>query len=253
MSLSFGDIILWTHISFIYLLVYSSPSQVGFTPKGNFIVAIKSQDGVFPPKQGTGSINEYFVDQNTGIVDNTTPTQTFVTGTVPFSFTFDKEGNLLLTEAFGDQDPLTPETGALTSYGNIDISSPANFLDRENTGGTATCWVRYAEKTGCTFTANNGGSISSLKAKKGGDIELLNSSAATLVAPTDMDFSRDEKYLYAISTGIDDGPVGSGDGQPRIYAYKVNKKCVITEVQVVSDGLPDIPTSLNGIAGLATY
>lgn len=224
----------------------SSPAQVGFTPKGNLIVMIKSQDGIFPPEKGKGSINEYFVDQKTGLV-GIESTQTFVTdGTVPFSFEFDNEGNLLLTEGGEKDDPLTSDGGALTSYGNIDIN--AKFLERVQTDGFATCWVRYAEKTGCTFTANNGGTISSLRVKKGGVIELLNSSAASLDAPTDMDFSRDEKYLYALSTGAGDGP----DDQPRIYAYKVNKKCVITEVQVISDGLPDIPTSLNGVAGLAT-
>jgi len=233
-------------ISFFFLSIFS-PAQVGFTPGGNsIIVTIKAQDGIFPPATGTGSINEYIVTK-TGAVDADSLVQTFVAdGTVPFSFAFDNKGNVILAEAFGDQAPLTPEAGALSLYGNSK-NSASTFLDRENTGGTATCWVRYVEKTGCTFTTNNGGSISSLKVAKG-EIKLLNSAAATLDSPLDFDLSPDDKYLYALSAGefLD-------DEQPRIHAYKVDKKCVITEVQVISDGLPDIPTSVNGVVGLATY
>jgi len=220
----------------------SSPAQIGFTPNGNIIVTIKSQDGTIPPATGQGSIVQYDIDDN-GAAIQSSETQEFVMdGTVPFSFDYDSDGNLILVEAFGDQDPLTPNTGAVTTYSG----DTPTFLERVGTGGTATCWVKYSEKNGCTFTTNNGGTITSLKVDDG-SISLVASEAATLDHPIDLNFSRDEKFVYALSTGP------TPNHQPRIYAYEVDDDCGLREVQDIANGIPDGTVTINGAAGLAVF
>lgn len=219
----------------------AAPAQIGFTPSGNIILTIKDQNG--PPLGiGQGSIVQYDIDDNGAAIQSSERQEFVEDGTVPFSFDYDREGNLILVEAFGDQPPLTGGAGAVTTYSG----STPTFLERVNTGGTATCWVKYSRRNGCTFTTNNGGSITSLQIEDG-NISLVASEAATLDAPIDLDFSRNQRFVYALSTGA------APAHQPRIYAYKVDKNCGMEEIQDIANGIPDGTVTVNGAAGLAVY
>ncbi len=206
-------------------------------------MTIKSRDNILAP--GAGSIVQYEIDDNGAAIEASERQQSIPDGTVPFSFDFDDEENLILVEAFGDQAPGTLNTGAVTTYSS-DSAPTFTFLERVNTGGTATCWVKYSEETGCAFTTNNGGSITSIQVDDG-DISLVAGVAATLLGPIDLNFSRDEEFVYALSTGE------SGTHQPSIYAYKVDDECGMQEIQVISTGIPDGLTTVNGAAGLAVF
>ena len=173
----------------------ASPAQIGFTPEGNVTVTIKSTNGTddFFPHQG--SINVYYIDEETGGAAEVT--QTLVNGLIPFSFAFDGSGNLLLSEAFGGGNLGQPNTGGVSYYENVDSSVPS-FLSTANTTQTTTCWVRYNERNSCAFTTNNGGSSITSLTVQNGNVKVLDPVAATLDVPVDLNFSPDQKFLYAL-------------------------------------------------------
>jgi len=96
----------------------STPAQIDFTPDGNaLVITIKQNDGGDPNLVNqTGSLNVYDVNQTDGSAGNLvqTPLLRDEQGTIPFSFTFDDDGNLLLLEVFGNNDMLI-NGGQLTS------------------------------------------------------------------------------------------------------------------------------------------
>jgi hypothetical protein len=65
--------------------------------------------------------------------------------------------------------------------------------------------------------------------------------------PIDLNFSRNEKFVYALSTGP------TPNHQPRIYAYEVDDDCGLREVQDIANGIPDGTVTINGAAGLAVF
>lgn len=187
---------------------------------------------------------QYTLDER-GRVDPDSEEETTVSGTVPFSFDFDRRGNLLLAEAFGNSAPLTPDTGAVISYSGIEDFEPEE-IERVGTGGFASCWLRYSERGNCVFTTNNlSDDISSLRVRGRGNLELIESTAAELNRPVDFDLSSDGRFLYALSTGT------TTDDQPRIYTYRVTFRCGLTEIQAIGDGIPDVAATVFGAAGLA--
>ena len=187
---------------------------------------------------------QYTLDER-GRVDLDSEEETTVSGTVPFSFDFDGRGNLLLAEAFGTGAAPSPDTGAVISYSGIDDFEP-DEIERVETGGFATCWLRYSERGNCVFTTNNLSSdISSLRVRGRGNLELIESTAAELDTPVDFDLSSDGLFLYALSTG------SSNDDQPRIYTYRVTFRCGLTEIQTIADGIPNEAATVFGAAGLA--
>jgi hypothetical protein len=224
------------------------------------MVLIKSNDAA-AFAVGTGSLNQYKVESN-GKVDGDSLIQTSTNiGNLPFSFVFDKDDQLVLTEAFGISDAVVPLSATVAIFGNIDIFdgiTEPNLIDREGTQQSATCWVNYSEKTGCTFvtdafgddSAGPGtgvGSVTSFRVTDS-NIELIESGASVLDAPLDLTFSKDDEYLYVLSTAGND-PMG----QPSIYVYKVDSEsCGIVQVQTITDGLPNVLSTVFGVVGLVS-
>jgi 6-phosphogluconolactonase (cycloisomerase 2 family) len=214
----------------------TTPSQVGFTPDGRkLIVIIKIDGGIFPPPTPEGSMNVYDVDPLTGEIGSLTKT-TLGEALPPFSFDFDSDDKLLVTSALNSQ---------LQSY-DIASNGAADFLDAVPiVGELAACWVKYSSESSCAVVSNNGSaSLSTIAVTPDGN-SLIKSVAASLAAPTDISFSPDQKYIYALSTGA-----GTEEEQPKIYAYRVNSGCDLQEIQVIDEGLPTIFTTRNGMAGL---
>jgi len=220
----------------------SSPAQVGFTPDGSeLIVTIKGIDG--EPFAG-GTINRFEVDDN-GHLGDINVFETGVNSTVPFSFDFDGNDNLIVVDAFGNSPPGSANAGSVTMYASEAIGDGLTILANIGVGATAACWLKY--NNGCAYTTNNGSStISSIRVEDT-SLSLVNSEEASLNNPTDQQFSDDGKFLYALSTGH------TTDGQPRIYAYKRNSDCTLDQIQVIEDGLPDEDTTVFGVVGLAIF
>eukprot|EP00985_Skeletonema_marinoi_P001270 scaffold514_cov121-Skeletonema_marinoi.AAC.9 len=156
---------------------------------------------------------------------------------LPFSFTFDDSGNLLLIELAGIEGSF--DRGVVSVMANID-SNPPLLTSEAESGATATCWIEYNPLTSCIYTTNNGSrSISSFYLNEDSEVELVsNDLGGGLDAPTDMIQSSDSKYLYALSTG----------------------DCGLKQVQVIADGLDDEATRsatdggvVNGYVGLALF
>lgn len=223
---------------------FSTPAQIGFSPDSSeLIVTIKGINGI--PDAG-GTITRFDVDGLSRLVSYPRTFETGHDGVVPFSFDFDDDGNLIVATIFGNSPLLSLNAGSVNVYNFEDNGDIFSLADQAFVGQTATCWVRYSN--GCVFTSQNGSnSISSLRMRNG-NITLVDGEEASRVnVPIDITLSPDGQYLYAISSGH------TFDSQPRMYVYDVSSRCGLSEVQVMSDGLPNSSTTVFGVSGLAVF
>ena len=223
-----------------------SPSQISFTPNGSFLVAV-----VKGFEQG-----EIFVFPVSNNGRTGTPTITVAEGFTPFSFDFDRQGNLLLSEAFGAaDDPPTSDAGptdgagAVSSYRITSGGRVRTISASVGNGQSATCWLKYVD--GCAFVTNNfDDTISSYRVSGDGTLALQDSVAADQInAPIDITIV--DKFMYVLSTRhtLEDGD--SNQGQPAIYVYEVNRgRCSLSLLEVVEQGLPTEDETGNGVVGL---
>ena len=178
----------------------STPGQVGFTPDGSRLVVTT--------KNGGNTIDVFRVGQ---AGPSATPAVTSLPGTVPFGFTFDGYGHLVVTEA-GPDAVVTfsvARDGGLTQLGAI------------ATGQAATCWITAAD--GTLYASNAGsGSESVLRSGADGSLSLLG-AAATDRGTVDATASGDGRYLY-VQAG------GPGD----VDAYRINPDGTLTETGSVT-------------------
>jgi len=213
----------------------SSPAQIGFTPNSQqLLVTIKGIDG---NSLYGGTINHFDVDGTTGLVSNL---RIFPNGNniiVPFSFDFDGDDNMLIFDAFG--------TGSASLYNFEGTGNTVSLVDNTTIDQTAARSIKYSN--GCAFTTNNGASSISSLSVSNGNIALINGTAAELNNPVDEIFSPDGQYIYALST------CHISDQQPRVYVYSVSDDCGLSEVQVISDGLPTEFVTVFGAVGLAVF
>ena len=167
--------------------ILESPAEVGFSPDGRFL-AITDKGGV----SGVGKIDVFKMDDGL-------PSAHFVTtqtaGAVPFDFTFDRYGHLVVVDA---------STGSVTSYTiHHDASLSVNSV--AYTGQAATCWV--TSRGGDVYTDNTGsGTLSGFIPSSNGGLTpvtansiVANAGAGTL--PLDMGISHDARFIYSLETG----------------------------------------------------
>jgi 6-phosphogluconolactonase (cycloisomerase 2 family) len=156
----------------------STPGQIGFTPDGSHLV-VTTKDG--------GNTIDVFTVGELGL--SATPAVTSLPGAVPFGFTFDGYGHLVVTEAGPDAVStfsMAPD-GALTQLGTI------------ATGQAATCWITAAD--GTLYASNAGsGSESVLRDNAAGTLTLLG-AATTDAGTVDATASADGRYLYVQAGG----------------------------------------------------
>jgi 6-phosphogluconolactonase len=208
-----------------------SPGQVLFTPDGGrLIVTVK----------GTNTIYVFPVEED-GSVD--APTTTQATGVLPtyFGMIFDRNGDLLVTEAFGSS-LMVPSvgTGAVSSFnvqrngGLVAISS--HIAD----AGTAACWIALEPITGKFAYVSNSlsASVSSYTVSTGGSLALLNGLAAVGSGPNDLATATEggASFLYVLDAGT--GLVG---------AFRINTTSGALTALTGGSGLP-VNRSAEGLA-----
>jgi 6-phosphogluconolactonase len=172
--------------------ILEAPAQVGFSPDGNFLV-VTDKGGV----SGKGLIHVFKLSHGLPAANDTiTQTQ----DAVPFAFTFDRFGHLVVVDA---------STGAVSSYsiarnGSLALKSVAH------TAQAATCWI--ASNGRFLFTDNTGsGTISGFSASRDGNLTALTANSIVGVTgsgtlPLDIGVSHDGNFVYSLETGA--GTVG---------------------------------------------
>jgi 6-phosphogluconolactonase len=210
-----------------------SPAQIRFTPDGDqLVVTVK----------GTNTIYVFPVDR-----DGTAgpPTATQASGpALPtfFGFTFDNNGDLLVTELFGSATSIPAGgAGALSSFTISRTGDLSEISSHVADGGTAACWIALEPITGrFAYVANNlSASISSYTVGMDGTVTLLNPIAASGAGPNDLATAQENglSFLYVVDAGT--GTVG---------AFRINGNGSLTAI-TGAGGLP----AGRSAQGLAAY
>jgi 6-phosphogluconolactonase len=116
-------------------------------------------------------------------------------GTTPFGFAISHRGDVIVSEA---------GTASVSSYrvgsgGLLGVITPALALDQ---GGV--CWVAVSPDARFAYTGNAGGTISGVAVDRDGSLTRLGADGIAAVpasSPRDLDFSRDGRFVYAVSPG----------------------------------------------------
>ena len=142
-------------------------------------------------------------------------------GVVPFGFAFGHRGDVIVSEA-GSASISSYRVDADGALSAITAALPVGF--------GAPCWVAVSPNGKLAYTGNASGSISGFGVAPDGSLEPI---GTTLVAsPRDLDFSRNGRFLYAVSPG--NAATGG-----RVTGYRVT-----------SDGSLEQVTSVPAAAGL---
>ncbi|MBE0696027.1 MAG: hypothetical protein IH586_03800, partial [Anaerolineaceae bacterium] len=193
--------------------ILEAPAQVGFTPDGSMLV-ITDKGAV----SGVGRLLVFKIDRSGR------PSRTFVStptaAPVPFAFTFDRFGHLVVVDA---------SAGSISSY-QFNRNGSLSLLGAVTNGQAAVCWIDSNGKY--IFTDNTGsGTISALKPSVKGSPVLLDATAAITgpdTLPLDMSISRNGRFLYSLETGA--GAIGQ---------YRINSNGTLSFIGTLT-GLPVI-------------
>jgi 6-phosphogluconolactonase len=145
------------------------------------------------------------------------PVITASSGTTPFGFAISHRGQVIVSEA---------GTNSVSSYrigggGALGVITPALPLGQ---GGV--CWVAVSPDGRFAYTGNAGGSISGLAVGRDGSLTALDADGVTAVprqSPRDLDFTRDGRFVYAVSPG--NATDGGG-----VTGYRVGKDGSLAEI-----------------------
>ena len=149
------------------------------------------------------------------------PVITASSGPVPFGFAFGHRGDVVVSEA---------GASTVSSYrlgsGGLDLvtaSLPVGF--------GAACWVAISPNGKLAYTGNASGTISGYAIDSDGSLSSIGATAL-VPSPRDLDFSRNGRFLYAVSPG--NATTGG-----RVTGYRVG-----------TDGSLEQVTSVPAAAGL---
>ena len=193
----------------------TSPGQVGFTPDGQKLIVTT---------KASGSMIDVFQVGHDGRLSSSPAVNPSATP-VPFAFTFDPVGRLVMGEA---------GTSSVTTYtinGNGTLADARSLSDHQ----VALCWI---QRVGDVYYVANTGSntLSAYRIDATGQPSLVTPTgivATTEAGPIDLAASSDGRYLYGQT-----GTAGTVD------EYRVNADGSLTKIGVVT-GLPP------GIEGIA--
>jgi hypothetical protein len=179
-----------------------SPGQVGFTPDGQELIVTTKNSG--------SDIDVYSVGEFGYLSDQ--PTINAAAAPVPFAFTFDAVGNLIVTEA-GASD--------LTSY-LVARQGTVTEIGSAGDGQGALCWVTAADGY---FYGSNAGSanVSQFAETSGGVPDLVGVAASLSSGATDSAASSDGRYIY-----VEEGGTGT------VAEFEVGSAGALTQVGEVS-------------------
>ena len=171
--------------------ILATPAQVQFSPHGDLLV-VTVKDGLHGVNN---AIWVFPVDKENDYLPGNTPVIYPTAGPVPFGFTFDSYGRLIVTDA---------GASTVTSYKVKEDSVSAIGMPAE-TGQAATCWIIgtrpfvryvYADNTGS-------GTISGYKVRRDGSLSEIGLFPVKEGALNiDMAMSRDGEYLYTQNGGF---------------------------------------------------
>jgi hypothetical protein len=192
------------------------PAEVSFNDQGDLLMVTE---------KNTNLIDTFTVGKN-GLA--TGPIVHPSSGTVPFGFQFGKRDVAIVSEA----------SGAVSSYqaakdGGLSVITPSAVTHQ-----TAACWIAITGNGKYAYTTNAGSnSISGYSVATDGSLALLDPSGITASTgagshPTDMAFSVNSQYLYAL-----------GAGANHIAAYRVMEDGSLQPL----DGFAGIPGSTVGL------
>jgi 6-phosphogluconolactonase len=179
----------------------TGPAQIKFSPDGGVLVVTE---------RVANNIDTYTIGRD----GRATGPRVFPSDAVaPFGMDFGLRNQLFIADNFND----AAGAGALSSYrvtksGGLQLVSSAvpNFE-------TGACWVAVGNDSRYAYVANTGANTISVYgiAPQSGSVDFR-AVYPSLYAPTDMDFSRDGQYLYALD------PDQFAAGSPGITAYRVD-------------------------------
>jgi 6-phosphogluconolactonase len=150
------------------------------------------------------------------------PVATASSGTVPFGFAFGHRGEVIVSEA--GASTVSSYQGAVDGgLRAITASLPA--------GSGAACWLAVSPDGKLAYTGNASGSISGFAVDPDGSLSRLGTTAL-VPSPRDLDFSRNGRFLYAVSPGT-----AAAGG--RVTGYRVG-----------TDGALEQVTSVPGAVGM---
>jgi hypothetical protein len=175
-----------------------APGQIGITPNGRQLIVTTKQSGndidIFPLSLfGTPSSE---------------PIVNLAAAPLPFGFTFDGAGGLVVTEA---------GASALTSY-TVDRDGTVTAIGTVADGQAALCWV--TEDDGYFYGSNAGtANISEFALSPSGAPQLVGVPTATTGGATDSAASAGGGFLYVEEGGagtVDEFQVGAGGSLTQI-------------------------------------
>ena len=183
-----------------------SPGQVGFTPDGQRLIVTT--------KASTSAIDVFWVGRR-GVLSSS-PVSNFPASPVPFAFTFDPMGRLVVVEA---------AMSHLSTY-SVNPDNSLTTIGSAADGQMAACWISAAR--GFYYISNAAsGNLSSFMLNGSGVPVLVNAMAATVQAGvTDSVTTPDQRFLY-----VECGGPGTID------AFHVNHDGTLTLIQTIT-GLP---------------
>ncbi len=175
-----------------------SPAQIQVTPDHRWLVVTDKNLG------SQGTIQLWGIKP--GGYLSSKPVVTQSGDALPFGFTFDKAGHLLMTEAFG---------AAMSSY-DVSYSGALKPITSSLTNGqAATCWIdgnrRYFYVTNTVSDT-----ITGYRVDEEGRLSLIDANGITATlpagyAPTDVKLSRGGQFVNVVNSG-------SG----KVVSYKIN-------------------------------
>ncbi|MGW4078990.1 lactonase family protein [Streptomyces asiaticus] len=199
-----------------------NPAQVSFTPDGkNLAVTIKSTNSIEVfPVGSDGSLARKAVSNKSE-------------GNVPFGFTFDQGGRMVVTEA---------EKSTVSSYDVGSDGKLATVSAAVPNGQNTLCWIQAAG--GFFYGASTGNSaVSAYRVDSDGKVEVVAKQAVPLSADSrgaiDMAASADGAFLY-----VQNGTTGNIDG------FRVEANGKLTLVTKATDGLPRFSAETGGMEGI---
>lgn len=190
----------------------TSPAEISFNPSGTTLIVTE---------KSTSLIDGYSVNFR-GAASG--PVLTPSSGSTPFGFAFDSQGQLIVSDA---------AIGALSSYWVSKSGSVTVISNSIPDYQPAPCWVVVAGNVAFTANAHNS-TISSYSISPGGKLTLLKEFAAS-TGKTDLDMalSQNNKFLYVYDAGANE-----------IQGFSVNAGGTLSLVQTVSG----IPAGGDGLA-----
>ncbi len=255
-----------------------TPGQVGFSPDGKWLVVISKEGPIstttppggsgdlfpFGPTSGAGHIYAYPVSSS-GRLNCGSPRSTALPvfadghGTFPFSFTWSAQGELLVTEVFGESDQASSLPSGLSAVSSFILNSDGTFTLQRKVADPlpVPCWIVRSGNN--VYVANflgpdfGLGAISSYQvAADGGLADPSPASAPTFGLgggsdPIDVAITSDGKFLYQLAPGPNVG--GTTTSTFQVYPFSVGSDGSLSALQPVNDGVGGANAATHANAG----